>query len=83
MRVINQQPIGLFKIFKNDKITHQARVVCAVEPIGPFLPSPDEEITEIKLIDPATITQYFDWGEVGAHQLSRALELYDQIRESR
>lgn len=83
MRVIAQRPVGLFRIFENDKITHQARTVCVVEHIGPFQPSSDEEITEIKLIDPADLTQYFDWGKEGAHQLKRSLELYAEIRESR
>jgi hypothetical protein len=60
------------------------RSVCIVEPIGPFIADADpdddgEEVTEIKLIDPKDIKQYFDWGEVGEHILARALQIKTQM----
>jgi 8-oxo-dGTP diphosphatase len=83
MRVLAQKPIGLFKIYEKDgNITHQARTVCIVEPIGPFVPHPDEEVTEIRCIDPSEVTDYFDWGETGAHQLTRALEIFEDIKKT-
>jgi hypothetical protein len=59
----------------------QVRAVCIVEPIGPFVADadPNGDVTEIKLIDPKDIKQYFDWGEIGAHVLARALELKESL----
>ena len=37
------------------------------------------DVTEIKLIDPKDIKQYFDWGEIGDHILTRALELKNSL----
>lgn len=77
MRVLRQQLIGTLQIFESDYPKLQVRSVCIVEPIGPFVADSDPEgdVTEIRLIDPADIKQYFDWGEVGDHILARALIL--------
>jgi len=77
MRVIEQKPIGTLEVFEPEQTKFQVRLVCIVEPVGPFVADTDPEgdITEIKLIDPKDIKQYFDWGEVGDHVLVRALEL--------
>jgi len=77
MRVIKQKPIGTLEVFEPEQTKFQVRLVCTVEPMGPFVADTDPEgdITEIKLIDPKDIKQYFDWGEVGEHVLARALEL--------
>lgn len=37
--------------------------------------NPDGDITEIKLIDPKDLKQYFDWKRIGDRILERALEL--------
>lgn len=80
MRVLKQRVIGYQEVSEPHRLTIQVRSVCIVEPIGPFIADADpdddgEGVTEIKLINPKDIKQYFDWGEVGEHVLARALEL--------
>jgi len=81
MRVLKQRVIGSLEVSEPEQIVMQTRSVCIVEPIGPFVADADPEgdVTEIKLIDPKDIKQYFDWGEVGDRILARALELKDQL----
>jgi ADP-ribose pyrophosphatase YjhB (NUDIX family) len=79
MRVLKQRIVGYQEISEPHRLTVQTRSVCIVEPIGPFVADgatddDGEGVTEIKLIDPKDIKQYFDWGEVGEHVLARALE---------
>ena len=40
---------------------------------------PDGDVTEIKLIDPKDINQYFDCGKNGERQLERALMLKETL----
>ncbi len=77
MRVLKQRVIGYQEVSEPHRLTIQVRSVCIVEPIGPFVADADPEgdVTEIKLIDPKDIKQYFDWGVIGEHVLMRALEL--------
>ncbi|MFZ2500700.1 MAG: NUDIX hydrolase [Minisyncoccia bacterium] len=80
MRVLKQKIIGYQEISDPHQLTVQARSVCIVEPIGPFIADAaadddGEGVTEIKLIDPKDIKQYFDWGVVGDHILQRALQI--------
>lgn len=79
MRVLKHRIIGYQEVSEPHRVSMQVRSVCIVEPIGPFVadgdPEGDGDVTEIKLIDPKDIKQYFDWGEIGAHILTRALEL--------
>ena len=77
MRVLKQRIIGYQDILEPAQIVRQTRSVCIVEPIGPFVADADSagDVTEIKLIDPQDMKQYFDWGEIGDHILARALEL--------
>ncbi len=79
MRVLKQRIIGYQEVSEPHRLTVQVRSVCIVEPIGPFVADADssdgEGVTEIKLIDPKNIKQYFDWGEVGEHILARALSI--------
>jgi ADP-ribose pyrophosphatase YjhB (NUDIX family) len=81
MRVLSQRIIGYQDISDPHRITTQTRSVCIVEPVGPFIADADPEgdVTEIKLIDPNNIKQYFDWGEVGEHILERALILKETL----
>jgi 8-oxo-dGTP diphosphatase len=78
MRVLKQKIIGYLETFEPNR-TLQIRSVCIVEPIGEFVSDPDGDITEIKLIDPNDIKQYFDWGENGERQLERALILKETL----
>jgi 8-oxo-dGTP diphosphatase len=79
MRVLKQRFIGYQDIHENQGITSQTRSVCLVEPYGDFISDPDEDITEIKLIDPKDYKQYFDWGDIGDHLMMRALEIKTQM----
>jgi len=75
MRVIKQSLLGFQDIFKASGVVTQTRSVCIVEPIGEFISDPDEDITEIKLIDPQEYKEYFDWGIIGDHLMKRAIAL--------
>jgi 8-oxo-dGTP diphosphatase len=79
MRVLSQKLIGFQDILREEGVETQTRSVCLVEPLGDFVPSPDEEITQIKLIDPSEYKKYFDWKDVGDHIMQRALELKDHL----
>lgn len=83
MRVLKQKVIGSLEIFEPEKTVLQVRSVCIVESVGPFVADADPEgdVTEIKLIDPKDVKQYFDWGEVGDHILARALELKNSLNK--
>jgi ADP-ribose pyrophosphatase YjhB (NUDIX family) len=80
MRVIKQELIGYQDIFEPDKINTQTRHICLVEPIGEFESDPDGDVTEIKLVDPKDLKQYFDWGVVGNRLLERALEKLSKLK---
>lgn len=79
MRVLKQRVIGYQEVSEPHRLTVQVRSICIVEPVGPFVAdadsSDDEGVTEIKIIDPKDIKQYFDWGEVGDHIMQRALRI--------
>src|ERR1035437_7275559 len=75
MRVIYQKLIGFQDIKASDKVIRQTRSFCVVEPYGNFVSDPDNEITEIQLIDPAGYKRYFDWGEIGDRIMDQALKL--------
>lgn len=84
MRVLKQRVIGYQEISEPHRLTVQVRSVCIVEPIGPFIADADpdddgEGVTEIKLINPKDIKQYFDWGIVGEYILARALVIKGQL----
>jgi 8-oxo-dGTP diphosphatase len=81
MRVLKQRLIGYQDISESTRALRQTRSVCIVEPIGPFVADGDAEgdVTEIKLIDPKDIKQYFDWGDIGDHILARALKLKNSL----
>ena len=60
MKVLHQELIGYQDIYEPDRIVRQTRSFCIVEPYGDFISDPDEDITEIKLIDPKDFKQYID-----------------------
>lgn len=59
------------------KLGREARPFCIVKPYGEFVSDPDDDIGEIKLIDPKDYKKYFDWGEVGDRMMQRAVEIKD------
>jgi len=80
MNVLSGLPIGYQKAVKpDDSFVYQLRYVCAVEPFGPFVSDPDGGIAEIKLIEPADYSKYFDWGKIGERLVTRALELKGKL----
>lgn len=80
MKVVHQQLIGVQDIFESqDIVISQTRSFCIVEPYGPFVSDPDNDITEIKLIDPSQLKEYVNWGEIGEHLLKRSLGLLKNI----
>lgn len=80
MKVLYHQFVGYQVITESGKTSIQTRSFCVVEPYGDFVSDPDEgEITEIKLIDPKDIKQYFDWGKIGDHILERVLQVKSRI----
>lgn len=80
MRVVRQEFIGYQDIFEPDKINTQTRHICLVEPVGEFISDPDGDVTEIKLVDPKNLKQYFDWGVIGDRLLKRALEKFPKLK---
>lgn len=79
MKVLHRQILGYItytNIYREGLVETQTRSVCIVEPYGEFTGDPDDgEITEIKLIDPAELPDYLDWGEIGDHMLKKAMEI--------
>jgi len=75
MKVIHQKLIGFQDTKEPNRIVRQTRSFCIVEPYGKFVSDPDNDIMEIKLIDPKVYKDYFDWGEIGDRIMSQALKL--------
>lgn len=80
MKVLKQELIGFQDIYEPGRIIRQTRSVCMVEPYGEFVKDPDNEIEEIRLIDPQEYKKYFDWGEIGERIIERALELASSLK---
>lgn len=81
MEVLRSIPIGYQKVIdiRDGSYVFQLRYACIVRPFGPFIVDPAGSVTEIKLIDPESYKQYFDWGKIGERIVSRALELKDSM----
>jgi ADP-ribose pyrophosphatase YjhB (NUDIX family) len=80
MKVLKWAFVGYQDITESIGVQTQARFVCITEPYGDFLEDPDDQdITEIKLIDPKDYKQYFDWKEIGEHITNRALILKNKL----
>ncbi len=76
MEVLDATPIGYQKIvLPGGRLIYQLRYWCSVRPFGPFVSDPAGGITQIKLIDPTTVKDYFDWGPIGDRLVQRALEI--------
>lgn len=82
MEVVSFIPVGYQKLTntENGKIIYQLRFACKVRPYGEFSIDggdgiTEKGITEIKLIDPDTYKEYFDWGEIGDYIIKKAISL--------
>jgi 8-oxo-dGTP pyrophosphatase MutT (NUDIX family) len=82
MKVLKKLPIGYQKVTDttDGKVFYQLRYVALVEPYGPFENDPAGAITEIKLIDPNNVKDYFNWGAIGDRIIERALELLPALK---
>ena len=82
MKVLRKLPIGYQKVTdtRDGKIVYQLRYVALVEPYGPFTGDPTGAITEIKLIDPKDVKNYFNWAAIGDRIVERALELLPTLK---
>lgn len=59
---------------------YQLRYYCEVDEVLPQTPDPDTDIINDRLfVDPAKITDYFDWGTTGAAIFSQATTLYNKL----
>ncbi|MEK9182044.1 MAG: NUDIX domain-containing protein [Patescibacteria group bacterium] len=75
MQVLSSVPVGYQAVTIGDNTIYQLRYACAVRPIDSFVADPDNAITEIKLIDPLSYKEFFDWGEIGNRIIKRGTEL--------
>lgn len=78
MEVLSFLPVGYQKVTdtRDGSFVYQLRYVCTAKPYGPFVSDPAGSVTEIKLVDPKDIKQYFDWGgDIGDRIIERAIEL--------
>ena len=75
MKVLQQIPLGYQTVHEPHRTIHQSRTLCIVEPYGPFIADPDNDISEIKLVELADYKQYFDWGEIQDHIMRRIGEV--------
>jgi len=82
MKVLHQELIGFQDIYEPNRTIRQTRSFCIVEPYGDFVSDPDEDITEIKLIDPKDFKQYFDWLKIGDRIMERALEMLNKYNKN-
>jgi len=81
MKVLWMECIGYqdVEVVNNKNIKErQYRMVCVVEPYGDFESDPDEDISEIKLIDPKDYKKYIKWGEIGDYLITRAMKMKEK-----
>lgn len=79
MKVVNFKPIGYQIAAMTDGDIYQLRYVCSVVPYGEFVRDPDLGIDKIKLIDPADVKQYFDWGKISDRIMEQALVVKETL----
>ena len=80
MHVLKWRPIGAQKVIEPDNnFYYQLRVVCKVNPLGPFISDPGGNVCEVKSIDPVTYKEYVDWQEIGEHIIRRALQIQSNL----
>ncbi len=84
MKILSFLPIGYQKVTveSTGKFFFQLRYACRVQSLGEFTVDggdgmSEKGITEIKLIDPLTHKEYFDWGAIGDRIIQRGIELKD------
>lgn len=79
MKVVRHELIGYQDFYMKKHTLRHVHSFCIVEPYGDFESDPDNDITEVKLIDPKDFKEYINWGEVGDYLMKRAVEIKDII----
>jgi ADP-ribose pyrophosphatase YjhB (NUDIX family) len=82
MEVINYQNIGyqdVHNLTKNTKY-RLAFLFCIVKPYGEFKSDPDNDITEIKIIDPNEYKKYFSYGELTEYLIPKTLKMLKKYK---
>lgn len=74
MRIVRKELLGYQDFYTPTYTSRQVLFFCEVEPIENFVSDPDDDITEVKLIDPKDHKQYFDWGVIADHLMKKSLE---------
>lgn len=81
MRVLHQEFICCQTLSSDDgRVMRHVSSFCIVEPYGDFVSDPDEDIIEIKLIDPENYKQYFDWGKTGDLIMAKAMDMKSKYK---
>ncbi len=62
----------------NKKIMYQILSVCLVEPEGDFISDPDNDVEEIKLIEPMEFDKYINWNDNNQF-IKKALDTKQQM----
>lgn len=75
MKVLHYELIGSQDFYMKKHTLRHVHSFCVVEPYGDFDTDPDNDITEIKLIDPKDFKDYINWGEIGDRIMERAVEM--------
>ncbi|MFZ2522892.1 MAG: NUDIX hydrolase [Minisyncoccia bacterium] len=78
MRIVRKELIGYQDFYTPTYTSRQVIFFCEVEPLDKFTHDPDEDITEVKLIDPKDYKEYFDWGIIADHVMKKSLEILSQ-----
>ena len=80
MQLIRWRPIGVQEVTDpKGNMHYELRVACKVRPNVDSEQDSGGGITEVKLIDPQSYTQYFDWGEIGKRIVQRAIQLKPKL----
>lgn len=77
MEVVDHRIIG-FQVVKNiNKGTNYwlAFIACKVKPISDFVSDPDNDIVDIKIINPDEHERYLKYGELGEYLISKSKKL--------
>jgi 8-oxo-dGTP pyrophosphatase MutT (NUDIX family) len=82
MEVLKCLPIGYQKMTdtRDGSYVYQLRYVCTARPFRSFIADPAGGITEIKIIEPQSYKQHFNWGEIGDHIINRAIKLLKDLK---
>lgn len=77
LEVLTQRAIGYIDSDEPEEMTSRYTFsLCVVKSGDGFIADPDEDISEIKLVDPKDIPQYYDWGPISQRIIAHALQMH-------